>query len=109
MSLHTIFVSWVHTLRNLNGADINLADQPDIVNALLSNAELPNLDMEAYISGRETAQMMDRARADYSDDPDNNVVGDPNQASPTAEGPTKSPKQPSAAKVKPNKPTQENK
>jgi hypothetical protein len=79
-------------LRNLNGADINLADQPDIVNALLSNAELPNLDMEAYLSGRETSQMMDRARADYYDGPDNNVVGSPNQTSPTTEEATKSDK-----------------
>src|SRR6056300_1775543 len=31
-------------LRNLNGADINLASQPDIVDALLENAELPKLD-----------------------------------------------------------------
>jgi len=28
-------------LRNLNGANIDLSDQDDIVNALLANAELP--------------------------------------------------------------------
>ena len=28
-------------LRNLNGANIDLSDQEDIVNALLANAELP--------------------------------------------------------------------
>ena len=36
-------------LRNLNGADINLSDQPDIVDALLHNAELPDLDREIYL------------------------------------------------------------
>lgn len=35
-------------LRNLNGAEINLSNQPEIVNALLRNAELPALDMERY-------------------------------------------------------------
>lgn len=35
-------------LRNLNGAEINLSNQPDIVNALLANAELPPLDMDRY-------------------------------------------------------------
>ena len=86
-------------LRNLNGADINLADQPDIVNALLSNAELPSLDMEAYLSGRESERMMSMARADYYSGPedpapsigstvpgpDNNVVGSPKSPSKTTE------------------------
>ena len=31
-------------LRNLNGADINLSDELDVVNALLRNAELPEID-----------------------------------------------------------------
>ena len=35
-------------LRNLNGANINLAEQPDIVSALLHNAELPELDLDKY-------------------------------------------------------------
>ena len=35
-------------LRNLNGADINLSDQPEIVDALLHNAELPELDRTIY-------------------------------------------------------------
>lgn len=38
-------------LRNLNGADINLASQPDIVDALLNNAELPLLNRELYQGG----------------------------------------------------------
>lgn len=35
-------------LRNLNGADINLTGQLDIIDALLANAELPLLDREKY-------------------------------------------------------------
>ena len=35
-------------LRNLNGAEINLSDQMDIVDALLNNAELPTLDRDVY-------------------------------------------------------------
>ena len=62
-------------LRNLNGADINLASQPDIVDALLDNAELPNLDREAYEADLETERRMNTARADYYDGPDDNVVG----------------------------------
>lgn len=72
-------------LRNLNGADINLADQPDIVDALLLNAELPSLNREVYNASLEEGRMMNRARADYYDGPDNNVVGSPKQESNTAE------------------------
>jgi len=43
-------------LRNLNGANINLADQPDIVDALLHNAELPELDREKYEESLEVAR-----------------------------------------------------
>jgi len=39
-------------LRNLNGADISLADQHDIVDALLHNAELPKLDRTQYEESR---------------------------------------------------------
>jgi len=45
-------------LRNLNGADINLASQPDIVDALLDNAELPLLDREQYEADLESARRM---------------------------------------------------
>jgi hypothetical protein len=64
-------------LRNLNGADINLASQPDIVDALLDNAELPNLDRETYSQDLEAERRMATARADYYDGPDDNVVGSP--------------------------------
>lgn len=43
-------------LRNLNGANINLADQVDIVDALLNNAELPTLDREKYDESLEVAR-----------------------------------------------------
>jgi phage gp29-like protein len=43
-------------LRNLNGADINLADQPEIVDALLHNAELPKLDRKKYDASLELAR-----------------------------------------------------
>jgi len=43
-------------LRNLNGADINLADQPEIVDALLHNAELPKLDRKKYDESLEVAR-----------------------------------------------------
>jgi len=62
-------------LRNLNGADINLASQPDIVDALLDNAELPNLDRETYAQDLEAERRIANARADYYDGPDDNVVG----------------------------------
>jgi len=55
-------------LRNLNGADINLASQPDIVDALLANAELPLLDREQYEADLESERRMATARADYYDD-----------------------------------------
>ena len=57
-------------LRNLNGADINLADQPDIVDALLTIAELPNLDRDTYAEGRELERQTAMARNDYYDGPD---------------------------------------
>ena len=63
-------------LRNLNGADINLASQPDIVDALLDNAELPKLDRVAYEADLEAERRMATARADYYEGPDDSVVGD---------------------------------
>ena len=42
--------------RNLNGSNINLADQPKIVDALLHNAELPELDREKYDKSLEVAR-----------------------------------------------------
>ena len=62
-------------LRNLNGANINLADQTHIVDALLDNAELPLLDQEVYAESREKDRLVESARADYYDGPDDNVVG----------------------------------
>ena len=63
-------------LRNLNGADINLASQPDIVDALLDNAELPNLDRETYSQDLEAERRIATARADYYDGPDDDMPDD---------------------------------
>lgn len=48
-------------LRNLNGADINLTNQLDIIDALLANAELPLLDREKYEEALE--QKKEEAKA----------------------------------------------
>ena len=48
-------------LRNLNGANINLADQPEIVDALLHNAELPELDRKKYEESLQVARQADLA------------------------------------------------
>ena len=66
-------------LRNLNGADISLADHVDIVDALLENAELPKLNREIYEESRVRARQSEAARADYYDGPDDNVVGTSNE------------------------------
>ena len=55
-------------LRNLNGADISLADQMDIVDALLDTAELPKLDRDTYEESRQRVHAADSARNDYYDD-----------------------------------------
>jgi len=68
-------------LRNLNGADISLADQTHIVDALLDNAELPNLDTDVYAESRERARVTEDARNDYYDGPDDNVIGSKNRTS----------------------------
>jgi hypothetical protein len=62
-------------LRNLNGANITIADDIDIVNALMEIAELPKPNPETYAASRERAAMAETARADFYDGPDDNVVG----------------------------------
>ena len=47
-------------LRNLNGADINLTEQIDIIDALLANAELPLLDRELYQKGLEEKKQQEK-------------------------------------------------
>lgn len=47
-------------LRNLNGADINLTEQVDIIDALLANAELPLLDRELYQKGLEEKKQQEK-------------------------------------------------
>jgi hypothetical protein len=55
-------------LRNLNSAGITYADDINIVNALLDQAELPNVDEEAYKASRERAATIEQARV-APDDP----------------------------------------
>ncbi len=40
-------------LRNLNGANIDLSNQPEIINELLNTAELPELDVDLYNESKE--------------------------------------------------------
>lgn len=68
-------------LRNLNGAGISYADDMAIVNALLDQAELPNVDEETYRASRERAVAAELARTDYYDGPDDNVVGSKDKTS----------------------------
>lgn len=56
-------------LRNLNGADINLSDQMDIIDALLGNAELPLLNREIYEESLEWKK--EQAKAKYVNTNDN--------------------------------------
>jgi hypothetical protein len=48
-------------LRNLNGANIDLSDEPEIVNALLNTAELPKVNEEDY---RAKVEMKRQAEID---------------------------------------------
>jgi hypothetical protein len=68
-------------LRNLNGAGISYADDINIVNSLLRNADLPLVDEEVYRAARERAQQAEVARTDYYDGPDDNVVGNKDKTS----------------------------
>jgi len=72
-------------LRNLNGANIKLDTQVDIVDALLENAELPLLDREVYAQDLEDKKLVDQARADYYDDDD--IPGNVGQQSDKEEEP----------------------
>lgn len=68
-------------LRNLNGADINLTGQLDIIDALLANAELPLLDREKYeedleAKKKEAEAQLEATRA-KANQPTNNKEGPP--------------------------------
>jgi hypothetical protein len=60
-------------LRNLNSAGITYADDLNIVNALLDQAELPNIDEEIYRASREREYETQMARNQYYDD--DNIKG----------------------------------
>lgn len=46
-------------LRNLNGANIDLSSEPDIINALLTTAELPNINPEEYMAKLEANKALE--------------------------------------------------
>lgn len=60
-------------LRNLNGANITIADDINIVDALMEIAELPKPDPDVYAASRERAALVEGARAEYYDD--DNIQG----------------------------------
>lgn len=60
-------------LRNLNGASITIADDINIVDALMEIAELPKPNPEIYAASRERAALVEGARAEYYDD--DNIQG----------------------------------
>ena len=68
-------------LRNLNGAGISYADDLNIVNALLRNADLPLADPDIYAAARERAAQSELARNDYYDGADDSVVGSKDKTS----------------------------
>jgi hypothetical protein len=61
-------------LRNLNGANINLSDQIDIVNALLNNAELPLLDEEQYEESKQFNRQVALKPVAEDEDPEEEEV-----------------------------------
>lgn len=69
-------------LRNLNGADINLTEQVDIIDALLTNAELPLLDRDVYQKGLEDKKKAAEAELQAK-------IAPPVVAKPTERPPTK--------------------
>ena len=50
-------------LRNLNGANIDLSDEPDVVNELLSIAELPTIDPARIIKKAEDKKALETQKA----------------------------------------------
>lgn len=78
-------------LRNLNGANIDLSDQVHIINALLENAELPEVDPEEYKAKLEEKKQMesDKAAAEMAvmgakANPQGQPPNQPTKPSPTA-------------------------
>lgn len=64
-------------LRNLNGAEIDLSNQPEIIDALLKNAELPPLDRELYEESQEQKKEAAKAKVQPNmTTPDSNMKED---------------------------------
>lgn len=63
-------------LRNLNSAGISYADDLNIVNTLLDQADLPNVDEETYRASRERVTQVEVARANGGVQVDENETED---------------------------------
>ena len=57
-------------LRNLNGANIDLSNQPEIINELLNTAELPLLDVNLYNESQEQKRVDAQAKIDGMNKPE---------------------------------------
>ena len=60
-------------LRNLNGADIDLSDEPDVINALLEAAELPQVDpdrIKAKAEERKALELKKLEKPEVIETPD---------------------------------------
>jgi phage gp29-like protein len=56
-------------LRNLNGANIDLSNQPNIINELLDTAELPNLDEALYAESQDQKKQLAQAKVNKPTQP----------------------------------------
>jgi phage gp29-like protein len=56
-------------LRNLNGANIDLSDEPDVINALLQNAELPQVDPDRIMAKAEERKALEKSKVAAKEKP----------------------------------------
>jgi hypothetical protein len=56
-------------LRNLNGANIDLSDEPDVINALLHNAELPQVDPDRIMAKAEERKALEKSKVAAKEKP----------------------------------------
>jgi hypothetical protein len=56
-------------LRNLNGANIDLSDEPDVINALLQNAELPQVDPDKIMAKAEERKELEKSKVAAKEKP----------------------------------------
>jgi len=56
-------------LRNLNGANIDLSDEPEVINALLHNAELPQVDADRIIAKADARRELEKSKVAAKEKP----------------------------------------